>query len=106
MRIEWNETLETMMKLTRQITIALLALLATTQALAHRFVIAPPETIQARQHFFGFENVNPRTGKVREDRVIFSWFSNTSFAVALRGRILLLDAFIVGREDRPERVSL
>src|SRR5262245_2107554 len=31
------------------------------------------ETIAARQKFFGVDNVNPRTGAVRNDRVIMSW---------------------------------
>ena len=47
--------------------------------------------VKARQHFFGAENVNEKTGKVREDRVIFSWFGVASFAVAARGRVFFLD---------------
>src|SRR5258707_3483994 len=43
---------------------------------------ADAATIKARQHFFGPENVDPLSAAVRKDRVIFSWFSNTSFAVA------------------------
>ena len=55
---------------------------------------ADPAEIKARQHFFGAENVDPVTAAVRRDRVIFSWFSNTSFAVAAGGRVFLLDSYI------------
>jgi len=84
----------------------LIAAAVTTPVLAHndRSRDAPSQTIKARQHFFGMENVDPESGKVRDDRVILSWFSNTSFALALRGRVMLLDAYIVGREDKPARV--
>ncbi|MBI3028072.1 MAG: MBL fold metallo-hydrolase [Candidatus Rokubacteria bacterium] len=64
---------------------------------------APPSRVAARQHYFGVENVDPVTGNVRKDRVIFSWFSNTSLAVALKGRVVLLDAFINNRQDTPGR---
>ena len=55
-------------------------------------------TIAARQRFFGEENVDPRRGDVRNDRVIFSWTTNASLAVSLKGRIILLDTYI----NRPE----
>ena len=54
----------------------------------------PAETIKARQRFFGAENVDARTGAVRRDRVIFSWFGVTNFALAIRGHVLLLDAWV------------
>lgn len=50
--------------------------------------------IEARQKFFGTENVNPRTGAVRDDKIIFSWFSVSSFAVAIKGNVFLLDAWV------------
>jgi len=50
--------------------------------------------ITARQRFFGAENVEPRNGKVREDRVIFSWITNAGYAVSFRGRVVLLDTYI------------
>jgi hypothetical protein len=37
---------------------------------------ASEETIATRQRFFGAENVDPQNGKVRDDRVIFSWITN------------------------------
>ena len=38
------------------------------------------------------------SGEVRADRVIFSWVTNASLAVSIRGRIVLLDTYI----NRPE----
>lgn len=57
-------------------------------------------TITARQNFFGAENVDPRTGQVRTDRVIFSWITNAGFAASFRGRVVLLDTYI-NREEVP-----
>ncbi|MDN3919397.1 MBL fold metallo-hydrolase [Roseateles violae] len=51
-------------------------------------------TIKARQHMFGLENVNPANGDVRRDRVVISWLTTTTFAVAANGKVFLLDAFI------------
>src|SRR5215475_12095254 len=59
---------------------------------------ASPETVAARARFFGAEIVNPNTGQVRADRVIFSWITNASLAVSIKGRIVLLDTYI----NRPE----
>ncbi|WP_454056296.1 hypothetical protein [Cupriavidus sp. Marseille-Q8015] len=56
--------------------------------------------VKARQYFFGPENVDERTGKVREDKVIFSWFSVASFAVAAKGRVFLLDSYIYRLADK------
>ena len=56
------------------------------------------DTIAARARFFGAENVDERSGEVRADRVIFSWVTNASLAVSIRGRIVLLDTYI----NRPE----
>src|SRR4051812_14678030 len=55
---------------------------------------ATSPTVAARQHFFGTENVDPATGAVRDDRVILSWFGISSLAVAMKGHVLLLDAYI------------
>lgn len=51
-------------------------------------------TIAARQKFFGAENVDPKTGEVRKDRVIFSWITNAGYAASFRGRVVLLDTYI------------
>jgi hypothetical protein len=57
--------------------------------------------IKARQHYFGEENVNPNNGNVDESKVIISWFSVASFAVAARGRVFLLDSYIYRLGDTP-----
>jgi hypothetical protein len=59
------------------------------------------DTIAARARFFGAENVDMRNGEVRADRVIFSWVTNASLAVSIRGRIVLLDTYINRPELRP-----
>ena len=50
--------------------------------------------IQARQRFFGKSNVDPRTGAVRKDRVIMSWFSVASYAASFNGHVVLTDAWV------------
>ena len=63
----------------------------------------PAETVGARQHFFGAENV-AADGSVRSDRVILSWFSVASVAAALDGHVVLLDAYIHKEENLPNYV--
>lgn len=53
----------------------------------------PRRTVAARRRFFGARNVDG-AGRVRRDRVILSWFGCTSFAMAIDGRVVLLDAWI------------
>ena len=53
--------------------------------------------VKARQRFFGAANVDARTGAVRPDRVIFSWYGVTNFALAIRGHVVLLDAWVAAR---------
>ena len=60
----------------------------------------PGETVEARRHFFGPQNVDA-VGRVRSDRVIASWFSVASLAVAIDGHVVLLDSYIHKSEDRP-----
>jgi len=54
----------------------------------------PAETIAARQRFFGLDNVDPRTGAIRDDLVILSWTGVSSFAAAFKGHVVFLDAYI------------
>ena len=61
-------------------------------------------TIAARTHFFGYDNVDQKTGKVDKDKVIVSWFSVASFAVAARGHVFLLDSYIYRLADKPAYV--
>lgn len=51
-------------------------------------------TIQARQHYFGLDNVDPRTGAVTSDRVILSWTGQAGFAASLKGHVVLLDSWV------------
>ncbi len=59
------------------------------------------QRIAARQHIFGVENVDPDTGEVDPDQIILSWFGISSYAAAFKGRVVLLDAFIQSRTERP-----
>jgi hypothetical protein len=59
--------------------------------------------IAARQKVFGLENVDPRNGTVREDRVVFSWLTNATFATAVNGHVLLLDTYVTRLEVQPGR---
>lgn len=52
------------------------------------------DKVAARQKFFGKANVDPRTGAVRKDRVILSWFSVGSYAASFNGHVVLLDAWV------------
>ena len=80
--------------MTMRRNVVLLALCALALAAPAAASAAPKETIAARAHFFGAENVDPATGAVRDDRVILSWFGISSLAVAMKGHVLLLDAYI------------
>ncbi|WP_280501221.1 MBL fold metallo-hydrolase [Nocardia farcinica] len=55
---------------------------------------ADERMIAARTRFFGAANVDPKTGAVRGDKVILSWFGCASFAAALGGTVVLLDAWV------------
>ncbi len=70
-------------------------------AVAGPTLVAPPATavtrremVRARRRFFGDHLVHPVTGEVRRDRVVLSWFGCTSFALAMNGTVLLLDAWV------------
>jgi hypothetical protein len=79
-----------------------LAALTATSALADRDDHIDPAAaalIAARQKFFGEENVDARTGRVRDDKVIFSWITNASFAASVKGRVILLDTFVTRLEN-------
>ena len=78
------------------------ACLAVTTGSA-RAAALPAETIKARQHFLGAENV-AADGSLPRGRVILSWFSVASFAAAIDGHMVLLDTYIHKGEDRPNYV--
>jgi len=59
---------------------------------------APPgDLVNARQKFFGVENVDAN-GNVKGDKVIVSWATNTTYVASIQGRVILLDSYI----NRPE----
>jgi L-ascorbate metabolism protein UlaG (beta-lactamase superfamily) len=53
--------------------------------------------VSARQKLFGVENVDEK-GRVDREKVIFSWATNTTYAVSVQGRVILLDSYL----NRPE----
>lgn len=55
--------------------------------------VADRETVALRERYFGAENVDA-TGAVRKDRVILSWVGVVNFAMAVRGHVVLLDAWV------------
>jgi len=59
--------------------------------------------ITARQLFFGAENVDARSGEIDHDKVIFSWITNASLAVSIKGHVVLLDTFVHRPETAPGR---
>jgi L-ascorbate metabolism protein UlaG (beta-lactamase superfamily) len=50
--------------------------------------------VDARNRFFGAANVDQSTGAVRPDRVVASWVGVSTFALAIGGHVVLLDAWI------------
>jgi L-ascorbate metabolism protein UlaG (beta-lactamase superfamily) len=49
--------------------------------------------VEARQKFFGVENVDAN-GNVKGDKVIISWASNTTYVASIMGRVIMLDTYI------------
>ncbi|MEO7803013.1 MAG: MBL fold metallo-hydrolase [Actinomycetota bacterium] len=88
-----------------------LVLVAFSSVIAMFISLAPvwsqpdlsPETITARERFFGPDNVNA-SGMVRADRVILSWLSVGGLAMAIDGHVVLLDAYIHKGQDQPNYV--
>jgi Metallo-beta-lactamase superfamily len=60
--------------------------------------------IAARTHYFGAANVDQRTGEIDRDKVILTWFSVSSYALAAKGHVLLLDSYIYRLADTPAYV--
>ena len=58
------------------------------QALSHASKVA------ARQRVFGAVNVDKRTGKVNPSKTVLSWIGVSGFAMAFRGKVALLDAWV------------
>jgi len=64
------------------------------------------DMVAARQKIFGTENVDPKTGRMPRDKVIFSWLSNSTFAASIQGRVVFLDTFVTRLEVAPGRTPL
>jgi hypothetical protein len=82
----------------KYVALALVMLLASP-ALAKHSKEDASATVAARSHYFGAANVDQRTGKVDKNKVIVSWFSVSSYAIAARGHVFLLDSYIYRRAD-------
>jgi L-ascorbate metabolism protein UlaG (beta-lactamase superfamily) len=54
----------------------------------------PRETIDARIKILGAKNVDAKTGAVRKDRVIFSWFGTANFVAAFNGQVVIFNAYV------------
>lgn len=91
------------MKSTALVLICVLSLAAIASATVPN---PDPAVVTARQKIFGAENVDPISGAVRDDKVIFSWITNASFAVSVLGRVALLDTFVTRLEVTPGRTPL
>lgn len=52
-----------------------------------------PQTVAARRRFFGADMVDD-AGQVRADRVALSWVGCATYALAIGGSVLLLDAWV------------
>ena len=68
------------------------------------FKPADPALVKARQKFFGVENVDER-GRVKKDKVILSWLTNTTYMVSLKGRVFMLDSYISRPELQPAGID-
>lgn len=68
---------------------------------SHHFDPTLAARIAARNHYFGVANVDQKTGAVNSNKVILSWFSVSSYAVAAKGHVFLLDSYIYRLADTP-----
>jgi L-ascorbate metabolism protein UlaG (beta-lactamase superfamily) len=72
----------------------------TATATAHQ---RDEELAAARIKVFGAENVDPRTGAIQRDKVVMSWLTHTTMAIAIEGQVVLADSFIARLETKPGR---
>jgi len=104
---------ESLMKSRKLVSLAVSAALSAFAlgAAAHdrdddddHFKPADPALVKARQKFFGVENVDER-GRVKKDKVILSWLTNTTYMVSLKGRVFMLDSYISRPELQPAGID-
>src|ERR1044071_579301 len=94
------------------VSVAIAAALSafTLGAVAHdrddedSFKPADPALVKARQKFFGVENVDER-GRVKKDKVIVAWATNTTYMVSLKGRVFMLDSYVSRPELQPTGID-
>jgi hypothetical protein len=90
--------------LMRRILLGFIAVVCLTGLLEQAYAKSlPAATIAARQRFFGSDNVDAQSGRVNQDKVIFSWLTNATFATAMHGHVVLLDSFVTRLEVVPGR---
>ena len=92
-----------------QLKIVNMAALALAATLAQPVWAKPHDEdnsalVAARSHFFGEQNVDQRNGNVDKTKVILSYFSVQSFAVAAKGHVFLMDSYIYRLADTPAYV--
>jgi hypothetical protein len=88
----------------RRVLLGLIALVCLTGLLTQAYAKSlPTATIAARQRFFGSDNVDAQSGRINQDKVIFSWLTNATFAAAIHGHVVLLDSFVTRLEVVPGR---
>ena len=74
--------------------------------LAPANAVETEDRVAARQWIFGAEYVDPATGELPEDKVIFSWLSASSFAASVQGRVFMLDSYVTRLEVERGRTPL
>ena len=84
-------------------TLVAAAAAATLGATATAGAATDAAFVNARTKFFGAENVDPKTGAVKKDKVVLSWLTHTTMAAAIHGRVILMDSYITPLETRPGR---
>jgi len=93
-------------RLTQRTLVAALAAVGIGSAFAddrHSHHHASQALIDARTKIFGIENVDQKTGALREDKVVFSWLGHISGAISLQGRIIMTDTYVARLEVTPGR---
>ncbi len=70
------------------------------------FAVETSDMITARQHIFGAEYVDPETGDLPDDKILFSWLSASSFAGSVNGRVFMMDTFLTRLEVERGRTPL
>lgn len=72
-------------------------------ALSAQAQVPNPELVRARSMVFGAERVDQGTGAIDDRKVIFSWLTNATLAVSIKGHVILLDTYVHRAESVPGR---